>query len=137
MPWLGRLIDDVDLRLFAIALALGLTGASIGMGFVANAATLFAVLFVFRLTGGSLMSHTAIVTVSRYFTQNRASATGFTSLGVPLAEAILPLAAVATMTIWGWRQAWFIYAVILGAVFVPGVFWLLRSGIDRSSSSTK
>jgi MFS family permease len=128
MPWLGRLIDEVDLRIYATALVLGLIGASVAMGLVTHTVTLFVVLFVFRLTGGSLMNHTAIVTVARKFTRNPAAATGFISLGVPMAEALLPLMAVATMALWGWRLAWFGYAIFLAVVCLPLILWLLRPG---------
>lgn len=135
LPWLGRLIDDMDLRVYTTALVFGLIGASAGMGFVTNSVILFVVLFVFRLTGGALMNHTAIVTVSRHFTRHRATATGFISLGSPLAEALLPLAAVATMAILGWRLAWFAYAIVLGVVLLPLILWLLRSEFGTQSSS--
>ena len=77
MPWLGRLVDEMKLRTYATLLIFGLIGASAAMGFVTHAVTLFVVLFVFRLTGGSLMNHTAIVVVSRYFTGARATRNRF------------------------------------------------------------
>ena len=134
MPWLGRLIDDLDLRVYAMALVIGLMGASMAMGFVTNVLALFVVLFVFRLTGGSLIHHTAIVTVSRHSERHRATATGITSLGVPLAEAVLPLTAVAAMALLGWRQSWVVFAAVIGVVFIPLILWLLRADFASPSS---
>lgn len=135
VPWLGRLIDEKSLRSYATLLIVGLIGASTAMGFVTHAVALFIVLFLFRLTGGSLMNHTAIVAVSRYFTGARATATAFISLGVPLAEALLPLVAVATMAAWGWRTAWFGYAIFLAIVALPLLFWLSKSDARKPPSA--
>jgi len=50
----------------------------------------------------------------------------FASLGMPLGEALFPMAAVAAMASIGWRQAWAASAVIIVCVGLPLLLWLLE-----------
>jgi len=126
IPWLGKLIDEVDLRAYAISMVAVLAAASFSMSIASNIAVLFVALFGFRVTGGSMMNHTSVVTVARYFSRRRGMATAICSLGVPIAEAVLPIVAVFSMELVGWRTTWAVSGVLLALLFVPMVFWVLK-----------
>ena len=125
IPWLGKLIDEVDLRPYAISMVVILGLASFSISAAPNLTILFAALFGFRVTGGSIMSHTTAVTLARHFNKRRGIATAICSLGVPIAEAVLPILAVLSIALVGWRMTWVGSGVILSLIFVPMVFWFL------------
>ena len=125
IPWLGKLIDEVDLRPYAISMVVILGLASFSISAAPNLTILFAALFGFRVTGGSMMNHTTAVTLARHFNKRRGIATAICSLGVPIAEAVLPILAVLSIALVGWRMTWVGSGVILSFIFVPMVFWIL------------
>jgi len=127
IPWLGKYIDEVDLRPYAISMVVILGLASFSISVAPNLVILFAALFGFRVTGGSMMNHTVVVTIARYFNKRRGIATSICSLGVPIAEAVLPILAVLLMALMGWRMTWMVSGGILFVIFGPVVFWILGS----------
>ena len=129
--WLGRKIDDWDLRLYTV-LACGLM--TIGAGLMAGAGTAIwvAVAFYFlRIGGQGLMSHIALTSMGRYFAETRGRAIAIASFGFPVAEAILPITAVALIAWLGWRQSWALIAAIIVVLVVPLLLWLLRGHATR------
>ena len=127
IPWLGKLIDEVNLRIYAISMIVILIIASLSFSFASNAIVLFIALLGFRVTGGSMMNHTAVVTMARYFVQRRGMATAVCSLGTPLAESVMPIFAVFVMGILGWRETWVVSSLFLTLICIPLIFWLLKS----------
>ena len=127
IPWLGKHIDEVDLRPYAISMVVILGLACFSISVAPNLVILFAALFGFRVTGGSMMNHTVVVTIARYFNKRRGIATSICSIGVPIAEAVLPILAVLLMALMGWRMIWMVSGGILFVIFGPVVFWILGS----------
>ena len=127
IPWLGKLIDEVNLRIYAISMIVILIIASLSFSFASNAIVLFIALLGFRVTGGSMMNHTAVVTMARYFVQRRGMATAVCSLGTPLAESVMPIFAVFVMGLLGWRETWVVSSLFLTLICIPLIFWLLKS----------
>jgi len=127
IPWLGKHIDEVDLRPYAISMVVILGLASFSISVAPNLVILFAALFGFRVSGGSMMNHTVVVTIARYFNKRRGIATSICSLGVPIAEAVLPILAVLLMALMGWRMTWMVSGGFLFVIFGPMVFWVLGS----------
>ena len=123
---LGGLIDAIDLRPFTVALVLGLAMACCSMGLVVHVAMLCLVLYVLRLTGQGLLSHTAMTSMARYFEEDRGKAISVAGFGFPAGEAVLPLAAVLLLERVGWRSAWLIVGLGLAVVLPPVMLWLLR-----------
>ena len=126
IPWLGKLIDGTDLRIYASSMAAVLAVAAVLLSIAPNIAVLFIALFGFRVTGGSMMNHTVVVTMARQFVVRRGMATATSSLGVPLAESVLPLFAVLAISTVGWRAAWTASSLILAVVCIPMIVWLLK-----------
>lgn len=126
LPWLGQWIDRLDLRLFA-----GLATAGLGLACLAVSAAsgiygLVAAIMLLRLCGQGLMIHVEATATARHFGPDRGKALGLTSLGLPLAEAVLPALAAVLLLHWGWREAYLAIGLALLLVFLPLSQLLLR-----------
>ena len=123
--WVGRLIDVLPLRRFAVLVCIGLTAATFSLAFAATVPLLVLAVFALRLTGQGLMHHTAITGMVRGFTAGRGKAVAVAHLGMPLAEAVFPLMAVAIALAIGWRSSWMLFGGALAVLVIPTVYWLL------------
>ncbi len=126
IPWLGKLIDDVDLKYYAIIMVLVLALASFSISVTSSVVVLFIALVGLRITGGSMMNHASVVTIARHFNKRRGMATAVCSLGVPIAEAVLPILAVFSIALIGWRTTWIASTMLLTLIFIPVVFLILQ-----------
>ena len=126
IPWLGKLIDEVDLKYYAISMVLVLALASFSISLASSISVLFISLVGLRITGGSMMNHTSVVTTARHFDKRRGIATAICSLGVPIAEAILPILVVILLVRVGWRMTWAASAILLSLIVIPIVYRILR-----------
>ena len=131
IAWLGRAVDWVDLRVFTALTCVALAGAALGMAWVPSAVVLVGVFFLLRLTGQGLLSHAALTTMSRYFDETRGKAMALAGLGYPLGEAVLPIATVALIAAFGWREVWAGIGVLLLVVALPTTLLLLRGHGER------
>lgn len=134
MPWLGRMVDYIDIHKYALLMVCGLALSSLSLAGAWHVAVLYFALFGFRATGGSMMNHASVVTMSRYFERRRGVATSICALGISVGEAILPLLAVVMMGLVGWRMTWLGSGLMLIFIGAPLVALLLRpSQIDVRS----
>lgn len=129
--WVGRKIDDVDLRLYSSLVCSGVVASCFLMALAPSVMILFVALFALRFSGQGLMGHTAATSMGRYFERQRGKAMSIVSLGYPMGEATLPLLAVALMAAVGWRQTWIVFGAVLAVSLVPGVLWLLKGHCER------
>lgn len=123
--WAGRQMDRLDLRTFAAAVAAAL---AVGCGLMATASTLLLVgvaMFVLRISGQGLMTHMAMTGMGRYFADGRGKAVSIASLGLPLAEAIMPPLATALKEAIGWRATWGLGAGLVAVAALPSLQALL------------
>ena len=124
--WIGRRIDVTDLRVFTCLVCGGLVLACAAVAAAPTVLALAGGLFLLRLTGQGLMSHTAMTSMARYYDEDRGKALSIAGLGFPAGEAVLPIAAVAVIAAAGWRQTWAALAALLLVIVIPLVLWLLR-----------
>jgi len=129
--WLGRRLDNVDLRLYSVVISAALIGACFLFAVVPSVALLYLALFGLRLVGQGLMSHTAITSMSRYFDADRGKAISIAALGFPASQAVFPLIVVVMIASLGWRQTWLVFTVFLVLVLVPAVLWSLKGHGER------
>lgn len=129
--WLGRKLDTVDLRRFSTVLCAGLVVACFAMGIAPGVAVLVVAIYLLRLTGQGLLSHTAMTSMARYFDDARGKAISIAGLGFPVGEAVLPIVAVIVMQRIGWRGTWLGIAAVLLVIAIPLVLWLLRGHGER------
>ncbi len=134
LAWVGRHIDRIDLRLYTALACLGLALAAATLGLARAVALLVLALYALRLAGQGLMGHIAMTGMARYFEAERGRAVAAASLGLPLGEAVLPLAGVALIANLGWRGAWLAVAAAVALVLVPLALWLLKGHGARDAA---
>jgi predicted MFS family arabinose efflux permease len=132
ITWSGTLIDRIDLRLFTLLSLFGLVGACLVIGSVSSIAMLVVAIFMLRQFGQGLCSHAGITSMARYHAADRGKAIALAAIGFSLGEALLPLIAVYSIQIWGWRETYFGTAVFV-LLAIPVVLWLLRGHASRHS----
>ena len=126
MLWSGPLVDRFKLRNFSLVVCVFMIAACLFMPTVRGPVSLCFGIFLLRQSGQALASHTGITSMARYFAKGRGSALALASLGQSVAEATLPVVAVAAIAVYGWRWTYGSTAIILGAISIPIVFWLLQ-----------
>ncbi len=132
LPWSGRLIDRLDLRVFTVAVCIGLAAACFVTVTAGHVALLVFAVFLLRQFGQGLMSHTSVTSMVRYFDANRGKAISLGSVGFSAGEAVLPFVAVLAIAAVGWRSTYAAAGVILLVVVVPVALWLLKGHGERN-----
>jgi len=117
--WLGRLIDDIDLRLFCLLVCGALVAACFFMALVPGIITLGIAFFLLRLTGQGLLSHAYVISMARYFDEDRGKAVSVAGLGHPIGEAVFPIVIVALIGAMGWRDTWLFFGLLGLVVLLP------------------
>jgi len=124
--WLGKKIDEFKLIHFSFLVIFLLFFASIFFSLVNGVYLLFAGIFLLRLSGQGLMSHTATASISRYFERSRGRALSATWLGLSTAEFIMPVTIVFFLSIYSWRSIWLSIALLI-ILFLPFIsFFTIR-----------
>jgi len=124
---LGRRLDDMPLPLFATLVCVGMIVACVVIATVPLAVLLVPALFLLRLTGQGLMSHTSMTTMARYFdNRTRGKAISVAATGFAVGEGVLPSVGVALIAWLGWRGAWGAVGAVLAVVLIPLILWLLK-----------
>ena len=134
--WVGKKIDDFKLLNFSFFVILLLFLSSIFFSFVNNIYFLLIGIFLLRLSGQGLMSHTATTSISRYFSLNRGKALSSTWLGLSAAEFIMPVTIVFLLSIYSWRDIW-VYSAFLIILVLPLLSFLTIKEIKISSREKK
>ncbi|SFM42157.1 Predicted arabinose efflux permease, MFS family [Ectothiorhodospira mobilis] len=129
VAWAGGWIDRVSLSRFVTGVALGVAAGCLVMASATSAAALVLGLFLLRFCGQGLFMHTASTSMARHFETHRGKAVSIASKGLPLAEAVMPAAAVALIGLVGWRATWGLAAGAMVVVFLPLLLWLLRGRV--------
>jgi sugar phosphate permease len=130
MFWRGSAADTVRLSRLAPVMAGLFAVASIGMAATGSVVLLGISLFLLRFCGQGMFSHIAMTAMGRWFDARRGQAVSITSLGHPAGEIIMPIIAVLSIAMIGWRPTWLGVAAILVIAVVPALWFLLRD--DRS-----
>jgi MFS family permease len=131
MAWVGRKIDDMDLRLFTTFVCCGLIAGCLVLSFAPNVGVLFFAFFLLRLSGQGLMVHASYTSMARYFEKERGKAMSVASMGMSIAQTSFPYIAFTMVAALGWRDAWLANGVFLSIVLVPLTLWLLIGHKER------
>ena len=139
LVWLGKKIDDMDILKFASYVIVSLAISCFIFSKISSILFLFFSIFLMRLSGQGLMSHTATTTISRYFERSRGKALSTTWLGLSLAEFILPLLIVFLLTIIEWRNIWLTISILVIIILpVSSSFLVKNVNLEsREISNTK
>lgn len=134
--WLGKLIDQTNLRLYTAIVTIGLALACLTMSKVSSSTTLILGFFLLRLFGQGLSGHTGITTASRVTAGYRGRVVSLSGLGFSMAEIILPFTAILLIGALGWRTSWQVYAVVQ-ILFVAMAAQVLLCGVDFNNKPAK
>ena len=137
--WAGGLIDKMPLARFCMLITLGLAIALLTLSVANGLLMLVAGFFLLRLFGQSLLPHTGMTTMSRYFDEGRGKAISVAMSAVPVGEILLPVLAVALIAGLGWQQTFLVLGILVPMVMLPLSYWLLTAsglrpiaGLDAS-----
>ena len=126
LVWIGKKIDDVNILKFASYVIIFLSASCFIFSKISSAIFLFVGIFLMRLAGQGLSSHTATTTISRFFEKNRGRALSTGWLGLSLAEFIMPVLIVFLLTFIEWRDIWVSISILVILVLPVATFLLVK-----------
>ncbi|MDA9606736.1 MFS transporter [Candidatus Pelagibacter sp.] len=135
LVWIGKKIDDFNILKFASYVIALLAISCLLFSKISSVVFLFLSIFLMRLSGQGLMSHTATTTISRFFEKTRGRALSITWLGLSLAEFILPLLIIFLLTFVDWRNIWIVISIFV-IVVLPIITFSLVKNIKLDSRET-
>jgi len=127
LVWIGKKIDDVNILKFSSFVIILLASSCFIFSKISSVIFLFFAIFLMRLSGQGLMSHTATTTISRYFDRSRGKALSTTWLGLSFAEFILPLFIVFLLSIIEWRNIWISISIIVILILPFASYFLVKN----------
>ena len=126
LVWIGKKIDDVNILKFASYVIVFLSISCFIFSKISSVIFLFIGIFLMRLSGQGLSSHTATTTISRFFEKSRGRALSIGWLGLSLAEFILPVLIVFLLTFIGWRDIWIFISILVIVVLPITSYFLVK-----------
>ncbi len=138
LVWIGKKIDDVNILKFASYVIIFLSISCFIFSKISSVIFLFVGIFLMRLSGQGLSSHTATTTISRFFEKNRGRALSTGWLGLSLAEFILPVLIVFLLTFIHWRDIWVSISILVIIVLPIATYFLVKDiKLDTREESKK
>jgi len=135
LVWVGKKIDDINILKFASYVVALLAISCFLFSKITSVVFLFFSIFLMRLSGQGLMSHTATTTIARFFEKSRGRALSTTWLGLSLAEFILPLLIIFLLSFLDWRNIWILISIFV-VVILPIISFPLVKNIKLDSRET-
>lgn len=135
LPWLGRTLDFMPGWKVARFVMPALAGACLLIAFAPSVWVLVVALFLLRLFGQGMMTHTALTEIGRWFAANRGRATSLTVLGHQTGEAALPFLFTIIALSYSWQVAWLGAAAVLLLFAMPAILTLWR--VERKPKGTE
>ncbi len=126
LVWIGKKIDDVNILKFASYVIIFLSASCFIFSKISSVIFLFIGIFLMRLAGQGLSSHTATTTISRFFEKNRGRALSTGWLGLSLAEFIMPVLIVFLLTFIEWREIWVSISILVILILPIATFILVK-----------
>ncbi|MEE2038802.1 MFS transporter [Nocardiopsis sp. CT-R113] len=123
---IGSVVDRSGSAGVVFGVFVFLAAGAVAMALSAHVVALFGALFLLRLFGQGMMTHTSFTLMGRWFGRERGRATSVATLGLNTGEALLPLAVVSLVALVGWRGTWWA-AVVLLLVLAWPVAALMRA----------
>jgi len=138
LVWIGKKIDDVNILKFASYVIIFLSISCFIFSKISSVIFLFIGIFLMRLAGQGLTTHTATTTISRYFEKNRGRALSTCWLGLSLAEFTMPVLIVFLLTFIEWRDIWISISILIIIVLPITAYTLVRNvKLDSREDSSK
>lgn len=137
LPWSGKKIDLIDLRLYTLIVITLLAIACFSTAAIFSPLILVLAIFLIRHSGQGLASHTSITTMARYFDASRGRAIAIATLGISVGQAILPFLAVLSIYQFNWRWSYSGVGCITLFIMLPLALWLLKGHTERHIRHTE
>ncbi len=134
LPFLGRVLDFMPGWKVAGFVIPALASACLLMAFAPTVLVLVAALYLLRLFGQGMMTHTAYTEIGRWYVANRGRATSLIVPGHQTGEALLPIGFTVVAVALGWQAGWMIAAALLLVFALPMILTLWR--VERAPQST-
>lgn len=130
LPRLGQIVDRYSVKLVALFIIPMLALAAVLMAFSTNVLLLAFTIYLLRLFGQGMLTHTSFTAMGRWFSAQRGRAVSVVTLGHNTGEAVFPLIFVAVAVAVGWRNTWLMAAAALVFVALPVIVSLIA--IERA-----
>lgn len=127
LPVIGRWIDKIDLLAYAGGVCLTMLAATGLIYLDFGALGLIVSILLIRLCGQGLMSHTALTSLARYFSQQRGKILALVSMGHPISESFMPILGLSLIQAWGWRSTYLFFGSIVALVLFPLAVLLVKN----------
>ena len=127
----GGWIDRWKLGNYALLTCVLMAASALVAGWAQNALMLFLAVLGLRFSGQGMMTHMAMTSMARYFTDRRGLAVGVGSAGMSFGASVYPLIGVLSMNALGWRGAFFAAAASAVFLIMPAIMVLLRGHRHR------
>ncbi len=140
LVFIGKVVDYQTVRRVSTVVIAALAVACAVMATASSLPALVLAIYLLRLAGQGMMSHTAMTAMGRWFVAERGRAVAVTSSGHQLGEACFPFIVVALLSQLHWRTIWWLCALVLLLVALPLVrrcFTLDRSPVGSVASSSE
>ncbi|MEN7342734.1 MAG: MFS transporter [Pseudomonadota bacterium] len=123
LPFLGRIVDlTTELRVLLLVIP-SLAAAALLAAFATNVLVLGVAIYLLRLFGQGMMTHTALTTTGRWFSASRGRAVSLVVLGHQGGEVTLLYSFAVLVAAEGYRTGWLTAAVLLILVALPLACW--------------
>lgn len=133
LPWFGQIVDWFSTRKVTLIIIPVLAIACLFMAFSQHILLLVMTIYLLRLFGQGMMTHTALTATGRWFERSRGRAMSIAVIGHQVGEGLFPFVFVAVAAMVGWRGSWTASAIVLLLVALPLCTWL--NGPERVPAS--
>ena len=104
--WLGKLADMMRVEKLAMVVIFGLCASALMFSQVNSVFALVVGLYLLRLFGQGMTTHTYTTAMARRYVAARGRALSLAQLGINIAESIGPASVVALLLVLDWRLLW-------------------------------
>ena len=134
--WVGQKIDDYRILNYSFFVVILLFASTLFFSFINSVYFLAVAIFLMRLSGQGLMSHTSTTTISRFFDKSRGKALSAIWFGLSTAEFILPVLVTYFFLIYSWRTVWQGIAILI-ILLLPFVILNTIKSVNLDSREEK
>lgn len=124
--WLGKLADIMRVEKLALMVLMSLSGAALFFSQVQSVTMLLIGLFMLRLFGQGMTTHTYATAIARRYISARGRALSIAQLGHTLGESIAPVSVVTMMLFIDWRTIWMILPFAALFILAPFLRYLTQ-----------
>ena len=128
-PVLGNLVDRHGARWLGVACSLWAGLCLCALSYATNIWWMYALFFASGFSGFGVFGGGQIVTgvpPANWFVAKRGRAVSYATMGGGLGTASWSFISAYLVTTIGWREAWFLYGILIAAVLVPAYGLLMR-----------